>query len=334
MATGQSVEPVDTVPIGEIDLAAMPPGRKWRCWLQVATGLRQPVMVPFVVARGVSPGPTVFAVAGVHGNEYEGMEAIRATFAALDVGRLAGTFAGIPVANPYAYAARSRTTPLEIDGLNLARIFPGNPDGSPSAVLADHLFRLIGRSLGPDDLLIDFHSGSAEVAFATIVGVRAPASPARARSEAAARHFGLPALWEIPDSRGPLNAETTRAGIPTIGTETTGRAGFDARGFAALGMGLARVMAYLGMIASEQAPVAATGPFRPTREMLAPSSGFFRTSLKLHDEVEAGELLGSLVDIFGDRVAEIQSPCAGSVWAVRETCAVESGETLCYIALR
>ncbi|MGH2559811.1 MAG: succinylglutamate desuccinylase/aspartoacylase family protein [Thermomicrobiales bacterium] len=322
---------VDALSIVQTTLSHFPAGAKTRCWLDVMPGMSQPVRAPLVVARGNEAGPTLMAVAGVHGDEYEGMEAIRRVFDRIDPHGLRGTFAGIPVANPFAYEARARVAPRFVDGLNLARMFPGNPDGTSSAVLADRLFGFITRNLGPSDLFIDFHSGSADVAYATIAGVRATRGPARAASEAAARHFGLSRLWEIPDARGPLNAETTRAGIPTIGTETTGRAGFDAGGCAAFATGLMRLLAFMGMI-NDHVPEPETGPFRPTTDALSPGTGYLRGAARLYDEVDKGQSLGTIVDVFGEVVVEVTAPVSGTVWAARAMCAVRNGEIMCSIA--
>ncbi|HET8524743.1 MAG TPA: succinylglutamate desuccinylase/aspartoacylase family protein [Thermomicrobiales bacterium] len=322
----------ETFPIGATTLDDFRPGSKLCGWLEVAPGLSWPVQLPLLVARGVSSGPTVMAVAGVHGDEYEGMEAIRAVFATLDPARMSGTFIGIPVANPFAYDARARVAPLFVDGLNLARIFPGNPNGTPSAVLAHELFTFITRNLGADDLFIDFHSGSADAAYATIVGVRAQDGPIRAVSEEAARHFGLTDLWEVPDSRGPLNAETTRAGIPTIGTETIGRAGFHHPGFDAYATGLRNLLAFRG-ITDDPMPAPVSGPFRPTRDVLSPGTGFLRTKTTLYDDVVGGQRLGTIVDLFGDPIEEVIAPATGTIWAAREMRAVRSGEVLFYVAL-
>jgi predicted deacylase len=146
-------------------------------------------------------GRTLLAIAGVHGDEYEGMEAIRLLFDELDPGAMHGTFIGLPIANPFAYEARARVAPLAVDGLNLARVFPGDSAASASRALARALLDFVEATLSSEDLLIDFHSGSADVAFAPTNGFRDIPGPARARSEEAARHFGLPNLWSIPDSR-------------------------------------------------------------------------------------------------------------------------------------
>src|SRR5215203_6185294 len=189
------------IPVAEFDLETLPPGRITRYWIHLFDLPESgPVEVPLFVVRGREPGPLLFTVAGIHGNEYEGMEAVRKLPPELDPAEMRGDFAAILTANPFAYASRTRESPKSLDGLNLARVFPGDPSGEPTHQLADALIALIARTVGPDDLLLDLHSGTAEVAFATMVGYRAGTGPARDRSEEAARHMGLPLLWEIPDS--------------------------------------------------------------------------------------------------------------------------------------
>src|SRR3954451_16176642 len=86
------------------------------------------------VATGTRPGPTLAMLAGVHGDEYEGPVAIADLLAGHDPAALAGTLIALPVANPPAFAAGTRTSPL--DGLNLARCFDGDAAGSASQRLA------------------------------------------------------------------------------------------------------------------------------------------------------------------------------------------------------
>ncbi|MEJ7709086.1 MAG: succinylglutamate desuccinylase/aspartoacylase family protein [Pyrinomonadaceae bacterium] len=83
-----------------------------------AAGLR----LPLLICRGVSPGRRLVAVAGIHGDEYEGMQAVWKAFRALDPAMMRGDFIGIPVAHVAAYEAATRESPL--DRKNLARSFP------------------------------------------------------------------------------------------------------------------------------------------------------------------------------------------------------------------
>jgi predicted deacylase len=320
------------IPIDELDSAALPRGRKERIPLLVTPDLGGALTLHALAATGREPGPTLLVVAGVHGNEYEGMDAIRQVFAALDPVHMRGAFLGIPVANPLAYAARTRATPSDADGLNLARVFPGKAGGTITQRLAHHLLELVERNVGPGDLFVDLHSGSAEVAFATMVGFRDIAGAGQAASEEAARHFGVSRLWRIPDSPGPFNAETARRGIPTIGTETTGRAGCDPADVATYAAGVRNLMAYLRILQGDPPPARHDGRPRPTVDILAPAGGFFRPALRLHDTVPEGARLGDIVDPDGDVVATVASSAAGEIWALRSTPAVRPGEMIAMIA--
>jgi predicted deacylase len=199
-------------------------------------------------------------------------------------------------------------------------------------VLARALLDFVVATLTTDDLLIDFHSGSADVAFAPMNGFRDIPGPARARSEEAARHFGLPNLWCIPDSPGPLNAESSRLGIPTLGTETTGRAGCNPEDTAAYLAGLRNILAFLGILPGRRSS-RDSRPARKTVNVVAPTTGFLRASKRLHDHVMAGEELGVIITPFGDPLATICSPVSGTVWAARSMPPVRIGELTFMIAL-
>jgi predicted deacylase len=268
----------------------------------------------------------------VHGDEYEGMEAIRRVAVLLDPATMSGTFAAVPVANPLAYEARSRVTPALYDGLNLARVFPGDPTGSPTQRLAHALLDLVQRNVGSDDLFLDLHSGSADVAFERLVGVRDLAGAHLERAREAARHTGMVNLWAIPDSPGPFNAETSRRGIPTLSTETTGRAGCEPDDVAAFERLLRSLLVWLEIVPG-LLPPANPSAFRSTIEVTSPTTGFLRSDVRLGDQVLAGQRLGDFVDLFGVPVGALVSPISGTLWAVRETPAVRGGE-LCYMIAR
>ena len=318
--------------LSELDLETLPGPYKGSGWINVMQGLGRPVNLPLMVARGATSGPTVMAIAGVHGNEYEGMAAIRRVFADLNPDQMRGTFIGIPMANPFAFDARSRVAPGDVDGLNLARIFPGALPGTPSQELAHHLLGFIRRHIGSGDLLIDFHSGSHDAAFATVVGIRDIDSPGRAAAERAARHFGLTDLWLIDDSSGPLNATTSRLGIPTIGTETVGRSGCDPAGAASFTQGLRNILALYGILMNAPQAPEAPGIFRPATTLFATCSGLIEEAAQLYQHVEQGQTLGTIVDIFGNELDHIIAPNSGTIWTARTNPAVRTGEILFMIA--
>jgi predicted deacylase len=310
----------------------MSPGTSERLWVRTLDLLAGPAALPAFALAGAEPGPTFFVVAGVHGDEYEGMAAIRLVARELDPARMRGRFVAIPVANPFAYEARARIAPLHLDGLNLARVFPGDPQGSPSRLLANRLLDLVERNLGPEDLFLDFHSGSADVEYARVIGFRDVPGAHTERAEEIARHSGIDRLWRIPSSPGPFNAETALRGYVTLGTETTGRAGCLPEDVAAYAALLRNLLACLGLTPGGEAPERFAGPARPTVDLASPATGFFNAALRLYDDVGAGDLLGTIVDLFGDPIAEVRAPVGGTLWALRGMPPVRIGELIGTIA--
>ena len=95
------------------------------------------VALPLLVVRGERAGPVLAVSAGVHGDEYEGVQAIFEAFELLDPSQMSGTLLAVPVVNYAAHRDCSRTNPA--DDLNLARVFPGDPQGTITQRIA-HTF--------------------------------------------------------------------------------------------------------------------------------------------------------------------------------------------------
>lgn len=307
---------MEITPIADFRHSSLEAGSKQRRRLQLAESLNGPITVPFLTCRGTSAGPVVLAVAGIHGDEFEGMAAIRRVFAYLDPARLRGTFLAIPIANPWAYDAQTRESPATVDGKNLARVFPGRERGSPTERLADTLFRFIRHNLTGADLLIDLHSGGTRYRYLPMVGYRDIDSYARARSIEAARRFGIDRLWAIPDAPGPLNAETARAGIPTIGTEITGQGGCLADDVALYAGGVLNCLCYMGVIEGTPPPRSASQPLA-TYWLHVTQHGIFAPAVDLGNRVARGQVLATVIDPYGEIREELRAEHDGEIWALR-----------------
>ncbi|MCZ7599264.1 MAG: M14 family metallopeptidase [Gammaproteobacteria bacterium] len=116
----------------------------------IASRVADDAAVDLIAHRG-APGPTLLAIAAVHGDEYEGPAALAQLAASIDPTLLRGTLLLIPVLNEPACFARARCGP---DGQNLARVFPGDPAGSTTAQIAASLSALLARC----DALVDLHA--------------------------------------------------------------------------------------------------------------------------------------------------------------------------------
>src|SRR5689334_14503795 len=198
------------------------------------------LMLPVILIRGATQGKTLVATAGVHGDEYEGVRAILDTVAELVPDQMSGDFLAVPVANPPAFWNGTRTSPL--DGGNLARVFPGDRDGSPTARIAWHLTRSI---LPHADFYLDLHSGGVKCLMPTMAGYDA----ADARSREAAYVFGAEVVWAHPDIPPGRTISAARSmGIPCLYTEARGAGRIDAGDLKTFRRGIRNLMRHLGIL--------------------------------------------------------------------------------------
>src|SRR5688572_6828926 len=101
---------------------------------------------------GKQPGLHLLVTGGVHGDEFEPMEAARQLAASIDTENLNGRLTIIPVVNEAAFLRGQRTAE---DGLDLARTCPGRADGSITEQIAHAISGLIRKA----DFYIDLHTG-------------------------------------------------------------------------------------------------------------------------------------------------------------------------------
>ena len=131
------------------------PGARGTGWLTLADGTDgNPVGIQFEIVHGKFEGPVYALQAGIHGDEYEGQEAVRRVLAELDPATMHGTVLGIPCLNHGAFDSAGRVS--TIDSGNMNRVFPGSPTGRHTERLADLYVREIVPAA---DALVDLHTG-------------------------------------------------------------------------------------------------------------------------------------------------------------------------------
>jgi hypothetical protein len=262
-------------------------------------------------------GKNAVIIAGIHGDEYEGPAAIAEFVASLDSARLSGSLTAVPVANPPAFAAGTRTNP---DGMNLARCFPGDSNGSPTERLAAALF---SRLADGADYLIDLHSGGIEYVFLPVAGFYGEASPQN-QSFYAARQFGLPALWQLPGTNGVLSWEASKRGTVAIGNEYGGAAQLSAEGAIAYRKGIIRCLTYWGVYDTPMS-VPARQQILIGDWQLAGATGLFRSQVCLGQRVAADQLLAVTTSPSGTVMEKFIAAAEGIVGGLRSKAFIREG---------
>lgn len=315
------------------DVTQLSRNRKETCWIDVAPrsggGMWR---LPLLYVAGADAGPTLVVTAGVHGDEYEGIEAIPRVFGSLNPADLRGTLVMVTVCNVPAYEAAMRSSP--IDGHNLARVFPGSADGTITERIAHVVTEQLLKSA---DFFIDLHSGGVAYNIPTLIGYVHDEGDLGRQSQAAADAFGAPVVWghPLPMPPGRSISAATELGVPSLYTEAPGGGYAREDDVACFTEGVLNVMRHLDMLDGEPQPRERThhlvGSGDLDSVLSTPAAGYFRAEVSVLDDVSAGQRLGSVQDFFGKTVAEIQADRDGVVIMLRRFHRVHAGDNVAHV---
>jgi uncharacterized protein len=270
------------------------------------------IFVPLMVVNGAKPGPTLFLDSAVHGDEYEGSEAIRRLYRELDPARLKGAVIGVPIMNPLGFEAGNRVSPP--DTLNLNRCFPGKEHGFFTEQLAYRIMEVAKKA----DYAIDCHGGGNVMALAPVAIRRDTGGPEVAkRAHGLVQATGLDLVWVSGGGWGSAFApQLQEMGIPTTCVEILGE-GRAREEVTRQFHGLFRnVMQWLKMIpGTPKLPkkvIEYEGVF-----INSTHGGFYQQVVELKQMVKRGQLCGTISDFYGEVLEEVHAPHDGIVASKR-----------------
>ncbi|PLR81251.1 hypothetical protein CVD25_05575 [Bacillus canaveralius] len=289
-----------------VGTAEVIPEKKTKGYLHAGTDTDgSPFQLPVLVAAGKEEGPTIWVQGCIHGDEYGGAASIIRFFQELDLSKLRGTFVGVPVTNLPSFKARYRTSPL--DGANLNRIFPGDPKGTYSQRLAHTLISTISETA---DYVIDLHSGGngAYVPFYVICDYND--TEAGKKSLWLAERMGADVIWRSEaetDITGTGTAQLVKNGIPAVTVECGG--GNVTEDHERLfkesienAMKALEMLPGLAPIQNEYTVINGADFF------FTGQGGLFVPACNVGDVLNKGDLLGSVMNLYGDTTEELHCP--------------------------
>jgi predicted deacylase len=275
------------------------------------------VEIPIIILNGVKEGPVFTVLAAVHGNEVTGTPAIINISKQINPKSMIGTFIGLPSANPLAFITRSRGWIIDEPqaSRNLNRVFPGKPDGSITERIAYTIFNEV---ILKSTVVLDFHTGGYMVPF---IGYRYGFGELSKKSFELADVAATKLIWKVPIHPGTTHTEGAKRGIITLDSETMGGLPMPARKKHIMlwEKTIINIMKKLHMIEG-QPEVREHVYFETVREEGTLGSGFTTIEavknggfmiplVKLMEKVSKGQKLASIVNLYGDEVESIYSPC-------------------------
>ncbi|MFO1190995.1 MAG: succinylglutamate desuccinylase/aspartoacylase family protein [Rhodoferax sp.] len=294
------------------------------------------ISIPIAVIRN-GDGPTVFLMAGNHGDEYEGQIVLAKLIRELEPQHIRGRVIILPAANLPAAMDGARVSP--IDQGNLNRAFPGDPHGTPTFAIAHYIDSILYPMA---HFHHDLHSGGSSLKYVPFCSMRKSGDAALdARSLAALRAFDAPLsmVWAYNPENRLAGAAAARRGLVSLGGEFGGGGNVDRSSLAMLDRGVRNFLQFSGVMAQQET----LPPPRGTRlvevssrdhYVYATEGGLLEPLVDLGAEVRQGDLAGQIH--FVDNPSRPPVPChfrrAGMVVCQRHFGRVERGDCVAHLA--
>ncbi|MFN0164593.1 MAG: succinylglutamate desuccinylase/aspartoacylase family protein [Burkholderiales bacterium] len=293
------------------------------------------IPIPIAVIRN-GEGPTVFLMAGNHGDEYEGQIVLNKLIRSLAPGQIRGRVIILPAANLPAAMDGARVSP--VDGGNLNRAFPGDANGTPTFAIAHYIQTVLFPMA---DVHQDLHSGGSSLDMLPFCSARLGADEdLNERALAALRAFGAPLsfVWSYTADQRLSSAAAVAQGLVALGGEFGGGGCVSVSGLKLVERGVKNLLAHAGALKDWK--IQNDGPTRLVElkgqdyYVYAPEAGLFEPFCELGDTVAAGQPCGQVV--FPDNPARDPVLChfkrAGLLVCKRHPGRVVRGDCVAHLA--
>ena len=274
----------------------------------VKDNLSHMISIPFYIINGCNEGPVVCITAGVHGTEYPGIETALRLYRDLEPQQMYGTVICCPMCNFESFRNRSMfINPL--DKKNLNDVFPGNPQGTITEVIAD---KLLNDFVSKAKFHIDMHSGdSIEDLYPYVFYHRTGNTEVDKKSLWMAEKYGLDYIVATgltgngTSDKGNFYSSVSEAGISSIQPEIGGLGLLKEEAVRLHYTGVKNVLAGLGIIADHSIE---NNPRQISLErfvrLRSKRDGIFYPSVEPGQKVSKGDQLGLITDYRKDQELE------------------------------
>lgn len=293
------------------------------------------VMIPLTVVKN-GEGPTALLTGGNHGDEYEGITSLLKLSSTLKADDVSGRVIIVPCMNTPAVMAGKRTSGM--DGGNLNRSFPGDPNGGVTEQIADYFTRVL---VPMSDVMLDLHSGGRTLDILPFGAshVLDDKDQQQAALEGA-KAFGAPyamIMFEL-DAEKLFDTACERQGKVFVATELGGGGTSTPESMAITERGVRNFLIHYGLVAGEVEMPAGGQQYldMPDASCYVQSqhSGVLELMVALGDSVKKGQPIAHVYDMTrsGTSPVTYYAERDGVLMARRAPALINMGDTLAVIA--
>lgn len=304
---------------------------------ELASGSK--MYIPVIIINGKRKGPVLWLNGGVHGDELNGIFAMRQLAMELKPEQVRGILICTPVCNPFAFQSRSKISPL--DSLDLDQQFPGNVDGLISQRIAYILFKEIKNKA---NYLINFHTlgsyylGKPYTVFKLISGAK---NKTINFSKEIAKVFGVYLNCKVDISKvknelpgsvlGALDVNCILNDIPAFMAEMGSGGRFESNSVKTAIDGIKNVMKHLGMISGKPTIIKQQIVLIKRKFIRCDHGGLATMHAQPYDFIRKGGRIAKIVDLYGNTKEEILAPDDVYVLGTRFNPVVNTGDRIALV---
>jgi predicted deacylase len=311
---------------------------------QSILSIQTPVGPPVEIIRHTfapqSPQPSkrVSLVAGLHGDELEGLyichrlTQILKSLEEQDASSFKGEINIYPAVNPQALEAGTRLWPFFFNDIN--RMF-GRTD--KASLPAETSKALLGDLKANSDLVVDIHSSNLHLMELPQIRI---IKSFEKKLVPLAKLCNVDLIWVHPHAEifeSTLGYNLNQAQIPTLVIETGICLRINKNHCAQIILGILNLLRKTGALDTDEPQVTIAEPRLVLPEAVtmiqASNAGLFIKQSQVGQQVSEGEKIGDLIDpVQGQVLEEVRSPCSGLLFTLREHPLTLKGAPLARIA--
>lgn len=281
---------------------------------------RNHINIPVNVHRAKKDGPVLLLLAGMHGNEINGIEILRKIITDKKLLLQKGTLITIPIINIFGFINFSRETP---DGKDLNRSFPGTATGSLASRIAYNFTKGI---LPLIDIGLDFHTGG---------DIRTNYPQVRYNfanefSRDLAYAMQPPFILNAPLRDKSLRKEAAKYEKPILVYEGGESQRFDKFAISEGVKCVQRLMNKLGM-ADIDVPEGTTTVLNNSAWVRARAAGLFMPRADYGERIRKNQVIAEINGPYGEFSIKHKSPANGWVVGINRMAVVNEGDALFHI---
>ena len=289
-------------------------------------------------AQSPQPSKRVSLVAGLHGDELEGLYICHRLIQILksleeqDASSFKGEINIYPAVNPQALETGTRLWPFFANDIN--RTF----GRTNTSFLPDETSKTLFNDLKSNsDLVVDVHSSNLHLMELPQIRI---IKSFEKKLEPLAKLCNVELIWVHPHAQifeSTLGYNLNQTQIPTLVIETGICLRINKHHCAQIVLGILNLLRQTGVLDTDEPQVKISEPILVEPEgvtmVQASDAGLFIKKVEVGQILTAGEKIGTLIDPISGKVQEeIRSPCCGLLFTLREYPLTAKGSPLARIA--